>query len=154
MKTDILKDQSYSTTIEVAVSPQDVFTHINDVSKWWTEDIKGHSTKLNDEFIVTSDCGHSSTHKLIEVIPNKKVVWLVTDGKLDWVEKDKYEWVNTKIVFEITPKGDITELKFTHEGLVPEKECYSRCSQGWDMIIKERLYNLMMEDAGKSNILI
>lgn len=51
---------------------------------------------------------------------------------------DKYQ-----MVFEITEEGNKTVLHFTHEGLVPEKECYSRCSQGWNMIIKERLYNFM-----------
>jgi hypothetical protein len=147
------KNQSYSASIEVALSPQDVFEHINNVSEWWTKDLAGQSTTLNDEFVVNHECGHYSNHKLIEVIPNKKVVWLVTDSKLDWVEKDKYEWTNTKIVFDITPKGDITELKFTHEGLVSELECYANCVEGWDMFIKERLYNLMADAASKSNSL-
>jgi hypothetical protein len=34
---------------------------------------------------------------------------------------------------------------------VPEKECYSRCIQGWDMVIKERLDNFIGDDVGNSN---
>jgi len=150
--TDILKDHSYSATIEVALSPQEVFANINDVSKWWTKDFEGQSTNLNDEFIICPDCGHYSKHKLVEVIPDKKVVWLVTDSKPDWVENDKYEWTNTKMIFEISPKGDMTELKFTHEGLVPGQECYTNCVEGWDMFIKGSLYNIMTESVVKSNI--
>jgi len=80
---------------------------------------------------------------LLEVIPDKKVVWLVTDSKLNWIEKDKYEWTNTRMVFEITTKGDKTVLHFTHEGLVPEKECYVMCEQGWNMVIKNWLFNFI-----------
>lgn len=141
-----MKNQNYTATIEVAKSPQEVFNHINDVSKWWTKDIKGNSTQLNDEFFISPECGHYSKQKLMEVIPGKKVVWLVTDSKLDWVEKDKHEWNNTKIIFEIIPKGDKTVLHFTHEGLTPEKECYAECEKGWNMIIKDSLFHFITED--------
>ena len=47
------------------------------------------------------------------------------------------------MIFEMTTKGDKTMLHFTHEGLVPEKECYARCEQGWNMVIKEWLFNFI-----------
>jgi hypothetical protein len=140
-----MNNQSYSATIEVARSPKDVFSHIVDVSKWWGgEDLKGQSAKLNDEFIIEHVGAHYSKQKLIEVIQNKKVVWLVTESHLDWLENNKEEWANTKLVFEITPKGDMTELKFTHEGLVPGMECYERCSEGWGTVIKDYLFNFII----------
>jgi hypothetical protein len=77
---------------------------------------------------------------LVEVIPNKKVVWLVTESTLNWLQ-DKQEWTNTRMIFDLTTNGDKTLLHFTHEGLVPEKECYARCVQGWDMVIKDWLFN-------------
>ena len=150
-----MKNQSYSATIEVALSPKEVFTHLNDVSKWWgvvageiASEFEGQSTKLNDEFIIRFADMHYSKQKLIEVIPDKNVVWLVTESKLNWLENDKTEWTNLKMVFEITPKGSTTVLKFTHEGLVPEQECYSNCSLSWDMFIKDKLYNFMTAEAG------
>lgn len=140
-----MKDKSYTATIAVANSPKDIFNHILATSKWWGgEDYEGNSAKLHDEFIVRHGDVHYSRQKLIEVIPDKKIVWLVTESRLDWLEKDKDEWTNTKMVFEITTQGDKTMLHFTHEGLVPEQECYSRCSQGWDMVIKEKLYNFIL----------
>jgi hypothetical protein len=140
-----MKNQSYSAAIEVAKTAEDVFNHINDVSKWWSKDYEGSSTTLNDEFIIHHPDRHYSKQKLVEVIPNKKVVWLVTDSKLNWIEKDKYEWTNTKMVFEITPKGDKSVLHFTHEGLVPKKECYAMCERGWNMVIKECLFNFITD---------
>jgi len=139
-----MENQNYTSTIEVTNSPQDVFNHISDVSKWWSKEFEGSSTKLNDEFIIRSRDRHYSKQKLVEVIPDKKVVWLVTDSKLNWIEKDKTEWTNTRLVFEIATKGDKTLLHFTHEGLVPVKECFARCEQVWNMLIKERLFNFII----------
>src|SRR6266404_953873 len=138
-----MTNKNCTATIEVAKSPQDVFNCIKEVSKWWSKDFEGNSTKLNDEFVIHHPDRHYSKQKLIEVIPDKKIVWLVTESKLNWIKKDQTEWTNTKMIFEIPTKGDATILHFTHEGLVPEKECFERCSQGWNMVIKEWLFNFI-----------
>jgi len=130
----------YNVSITVNATAEQAFNCINSVSKWWTENVVGSSDKLNDEFIVRSGDVHYSKHKIIEVIPNKKVVWLVTDSKLNWIENNKEEWTNTKMVFEILPNGNETTIHFTHVGLVPGQECYDNCIKGWDSIIKQNLY--------------
>ena len=143
-----MKKKNYTATIEVAKSAKDVFNDIKEVSKWWSKDYEGNSTNLNDEFVICHPGRHYSKQKLIEVTPNKKIIWLVTDSNLDWLEKDKHEWTNTKMVFKITTRGDKTVVQFTHEGLVPEKESYAMCEQGWNMVIRERLFNFITN--GKS----
>ena len=145
LKSESVEKKNYTATIEVAKSPNDVFNHVNDVSKWWNKEFEGSSTKLNDEFIIRHGDVHYSKHKLVEFTPDKKVVWLVTDSKLIWLEKDMYEWTGTKMIFELAPQGDKTVLNFTHQGLVPEKECYERCAQGWDFVIKERLFSFITD---------
>ena len=138
--------ESFTATIEVEKSPQEVFNCLKEVSKWWNrEDFEGSSSQLNDEFVIHHPAAHYSKQKLVEVIPNKKIVWLVTDSILHWLEKDKHEWTDTRMIFEISPHNDKTLLQFTHEGLVPEKECYSRCEQGWTMIIKDRLFDCITD---------
>lgn len=139
------RNKNFTATIEVAKSHQEVFNLItNDVAKWWGgKDLEGNSTKLNDEFIIHHPGAHYSKQKLVEVIPNKKVVWLVTDSTLYWLKKDQHEWAGTKMIFEISSQGDNTILHFTHEGLVPEKECYAMCEQGWSMVIKDWLFNFI-----------
>lgn len=138
-----MENKNYTTTIEVAQSAKEVFNAISDVTKWWSKDFEGNSTKLNDEFIINHPNQHYSKQKLIEVVPNKKVVWLVTESKLDWIKNNKEEWTNTKMIFEISTKGDKTVLHFTHEGLVPEKECYAMCEKGWNIVIKDWLLHLI-----------
>jgi hypothetical protein len=137
--------ESVTVAIEVAKSPQDIFKCITgDVAKWWGgKDLSGSHAKLHDEFIVNHPGAHYSKQKLIEVIPDKRIVWLVTESKLDWLEKDMSEWTGTKMIFEITAKGDVTLLNFVHNGLVPHKECYDKCSGGWNMIIKDYLFNYL-----------
>jgi uncharacterized protein YndB with AHSA1/START domain len=143
-----MENKNFTATIEVAKSPQSVFKCItNDVAKWWGgKDLTGNSKKLNDEFIINHPGAHFSKQKLIEVVPGKKIVWLVTDSKLYWLKKDQHEWANTKMIFEIITKGRKTVLHFTHEGLVPEKECYAMCEQGWNMVIKDYLFNFITYD--------
>src|SRR5580765_2802238 len=143
-----MTNTDFTATIEVTKSPQYVFDRIKEIPKWWTRDFEGSSTNLNDEFVISHSDLHYSKQKLIEVIPNKKLVWLVTDSKLDWLKDDKEEWTNTKMIFEIATKENKTVLHFTHQGLVPAKACYVRCAEGWNMVIMDHLFRLIID--GKS----
>lgn len=138
-----MKDQSYTTTIEVTNPPEDVFDRITAIPKWWSTDFEGNSTKLDDEFVIHHPGAHFSRQKLVEVIPDEKMVWQVTDSNLDWLEKNQHEWTNTKMIFKIVAREDKTVLHFTHEGLVPELECYDRCTRGWNIVIKDRLFKFI-----------
>ena len=45
----------------------------------------------------------------------------VTDCFLSWL-KDKTEWTNTKMSFEISTENNLTIIHFTHIGLEPQVE--------------------------------
>jgi len=138
--------KDFTATIMVTKSPQDVFRNIIQISKWWTKDFEGSSVNLNDEFVICHGDPHYSKHKLVEMVPGTKIVWLITDSKLNWLEKNKHEWTGTKMIFELVPQDDKTHtLRFTHQGLVPEMECYERCAQGWEMVIKDALFKFINE---------
>ena len=139
-----MKNESFTTSIEIPRSPAVVFRALADVPKWWSTDYEGSSTKLGDEFVIHHPGAHYSKKRLVEVVPGKKMVWLVTEGTLYWL-KDPHEWTNTRMVFELTPKGEGTVLTFTHEGLVPGLECYAKCIGGWTMVIGERLFAYITE---------
>jgi hypothetical protein len=136
------KDQSYATSFTVTQSPEEVFAAINNVRGWWSGEIEGDTNKLGAEFIYTVPGMHHSKQKITELVPGKKVLWHVTDARLDFVE-DKSEWKGTDIVFEIRKKGDQTEVSFTHIGLAPVCECYDGCSSGWDMLVNGNLSKLI-----------
>ena len=57
--------------------------------------------------------------------------------------KDKSEWKGTEIVFEIAKKGEQTEVRFTHAGLVPAYECYNNCSNAWGLLVNGNLRRLI-----------
>jgi len=145
-----MNSQDFTTSILVDQTPEQVFNAINNVRGWWSEEIEGNTAKLNDEFNYHYKDVHRCKMKLIEVVPNKKVVWLVLDNYFSFT-KDKTEWINTHIEFDISQEGGKTRLKFTHEGLVPDYECYEACHAGWSNYINHSLRNLIVTGKGQPN---
>lgn len=143
-----METQNFQTGIVVNATAQETFDSINSVSRWWTENLEGNTQKPGDEFTVRFGDVHYSRQKLTEVVPGKKVVWLVTDSKLNFL-KDKREWTNTKIVFEIFSRNSQTEVRFTHIGLVPQVECFDACSNAWGQYIQQSLFNLITTGKGQ-----
>ena len=83
--------KGYSINLEITANAKEVFNHIIDVSKWWGgKDLEGNTTKLNDEFIINHPGAHYSKQKLVEIVRNQKVVWLVTESTMGWLKKDKH----------------------------------------------------------------
>ena len=145
------KVQNYTTTFTVDKTPKEVFAAINNVRGWWTGEpgIEGSTDKLGDEFTYRYTPHHFSKQKITEFIPGKKIVWLVVESSINFV-KDKSEWKGTEITFDIAKKGDKTEVRFTHVGLVPDIECYGACSNAWGSYIKGSLRNLISKGKGPS----
>jgi hypothetical protein len=135
-----ISDLTY--TILVDQTPEEAFNAINNVRGWWTGDIEGSTDKLNEEFTYRYKDFHYSKQRITELIPGKKITWLITDSSLDFL-KDKKEWNGTKVTFDIAKKGDQTEVRFTHVGLVPDFECYDKCSNAWGSYVNGSLKNLI-----------
>jgi hypothetical protein len=140
----------FTTSFSVDQSPEEVFKAIRNVRGWWSEEIEGNSGSLNDEFTHHYKDVHKSRMKLIEVIPNKKVVWLVVDNYFNFT-RDEKEWTGNKIIFDIIQKDNETHVRFTQAGLVPEYECYNICSDAWTNYINHSLRSLITTGKGQPN---
>lgn len=142
--------QDFTTTIVLDQSPENVFKAIQNVRGWWSEEIEGKTADLNDEFNYHYEDIHRCKIKLTEVIPNKKMVWLIQENYFSFTEDDT-EWTNTKAVFEISTENNKTKLVFTHQGLVPDYECYEVCKSGWTNYIQNSLQKLITTGKGEPN---
>jgi hypothetical protein len=140
----------FTTTLLVDQTPKEVFNAINNVRGWWSEEIEGSTDKLNAEFKYHYEDVHRCQMKIVEFIPNQKVVWLVMDNYFKFT-KDKSEWKGNRIVFEITPKENKTQLQFTQVGLVAEYECYDICRDAWTNYIQNSLRSLITTGKGQPN---
>ncbi len=145
-----MKNKNFTTTFSVDQTPEEVFDAINNVRGWWSGDIEGSTDKLGAEFKYRYEDLHRSTQKITELVPGKKVVWHVLDSRINFV-KDKTEWNGTDIVFDIAKKGDKTELRFTHVGLVPALACYEDCSEAWGSYMNDSLRSLITKGKGMPN---
>jgi hypothetical protein len=142
--------QDYSTTILVKQEPTKVFNAIKNFKAWWSEQIEGETDKLNEVFLYQYQDMHLCKIKLIEIVTDKKLVYHIVDNHFSFT-KDKTEWTNTKLIFEISTEVDNTKVTFTHQGLNTTYECYDICFEAWNNYINESLYNLITTGKGMPN---
>jgi len=145
-----MNDQNYTTSFTVDKTPQEVFAALNNVRAWWSEEIDGDTDKLGAVYFYHFKDIHRCTIKVTELVSNKKVSWHVLHNDFNFI-KDKTEWNDTDVVFEIEKKGDKTELHFTHVGLAPSHECYGVCSDAWGTYINGSLRDLIATGQGHPN---
>ena len=140
----------FTSTFTVDQTPEQAFAAINNVRGWWSEEIEGPTDKLGAEFTYHYEDVHRCKMKITEFVPGKKVVWQVLDNNFNFTE-DKTEWKGTKAIFEVSTKDGRTQLRFTHEGLVPEYECFNVCSNAWGSYINGSLRSLITTGKGQPN---
>jgi hypothetical protein len=145
-----MNNQDFTAAISVEKTPEEAFDSINNVRGWWSENIEGGTEKLGDEFTYSYKDVHFCKIKIAELIPGKKVVWHVLDNRFNFT-KDKHEWKGTDVIFEVSKKGDKTEVRVTHRGLVPEYECFDVCSNAWGSYINGSLRSLIATGKGHPN---
>ena len=124
------QQQDFSLSLTVKASAKETMKMISQVDSWWAKNFKGQASKLNDEFSVYF--GDTFVNfRISEVIPDKKIIWLVTDCNLHWI-KDKKEWNDTEVIWTLTEKDGTAEMDSGHKGLTTESACYESCKPGMD----------------------
>jgi Activator of Hsp90 ATPase homolog 1-like protein len=138
---------SFRTTFPVEQTPQEAFDAICDVRSWWSGQIEGGSDTVGDEFGYTVPGVHFSRQRITELEPARRVAWLVVDSRLDYLD-DPQEWNGTTITFDLVAQGAGTEVTFTHQGLVPEVECYDQCTSAWSSWVLPDLRRRIAQGVG------
>jgi Activator of Hsp90 ATPase homolog 1-like protein len=136
--------QDFTTTISVDQKPDDAYSAILRVADWWTGTNEGKWHEAGDEFTHRHGESHYCQIRVTELVPGRKVSWLVLDNRFAFVQdQDQDEWTGTQITFEIAETEGRTRIRFAHLGLVPEFECFDACSNAWGSLINGNLRTLI-----------
>ncbi len=139
--------RDYFITIKTFTPPDEVYKAIIGVDGWWTQNFNGSANSIDDVFTVSFGETYM-TLKVVALVKDKQVAWLVTDSHKHFLDGKKNEWDGTYIHFDIANSNNQTLVTFKHSGLVPQLECYDVCCAGWDNYLHS-LKNLI--DTGKGN---
>lgn len=145
-----MNSEDYTTHFTVDASVAAAFRAITDFRSWWSLQIEGPTDELNETFFYHYQDVHLCRLKLIEKITDKKLVYQVVDNQFNFT-RDPREWIDTKLIFDISSENGKTTVKFTHEGLVPEYECFKVCQDAWTSYIQGSLKSLITTGEGKPN---
>ena len=132
----------FTATISVNQTPDEAYSAILNIGGWWTGSNEGKCDQLGDEFIHRDGEAHYCKLRVTELVPGRKVTWLVLDNHFSFVA-DQDEWKGTQISFEIATVGAKTQIRFAHLGLAPEFECFDVCSNAWGSLINGSLRALV-----------
>jgi len=133
---------SFTRTLNVHAPPHEVYravTTVPGIQGWWSN----KTVANNDDITVGFDGENFQTLRLVDLTPDKNVVW-------EWIAQyfpvagtdETDEWLGTRVSFDIqaTPDGSST-LVFTHNGLTPQLVCYGQCNAGWNRFLESlKLY--------------
>jgi hypothetical protein len=143
-----MSDLTYTFTVDR--SPAEAFAAICDPRAWWSGDVQGRTDELGAEWSYEVPDLHFTSFRITELVPDRSVAWLVTGSRIEFTE-DKEEWTGTTVRFDITTAAAGTEVRFTHEGLVPQVECYDVCRVAWSEYVNGSLRALIETGTGRPN---
>jgi uncharacterized protein YndB with AHSA1/START domain len=96
-------------------------TTIEGLAGWWTQDTQGQSDLGG---IVQFRFGTGGFDmKVLELDPNKRVLWEVVDGP--------EEWIGTNVSWDLKQEGDFTVILFKQQGWREPVEFMHHCSTKW-----------------------
>jgi uncharacterized protein YndB with AHSA1/START domain len=147
-KKEPLMSDDLTYTFTVAQSPAEAFAAICDARAWWSGSIEGRTDELGAEWSYEVPEIHFSAFRITELVPDRSVAWLTTKSWLTFTE-DHEEWTGTTVRFEVLPTPEGTQVRFTHEGLVPQVECFGVCRVAWSEYILGSLKDLIESRTGR-----
>jgi len=140
-------NKDFNSSITASISAGEATRKISNLPGWWGVSFSGHSEKQDDKFTIKMGEDAYFNFTVTELIPGKRIVWLVTDCHMPWYA-DKKEWANTRLIFDLHENDGVTALTFKHEGLTPAVACYKDCEKGWTHWIQKSLFSYFTTGKG------
>ena len=100
----------------------DALTTLDGLSSWWTDDTRG-GIEIGGVIKFTFGDRGFFDMKVLELEPAKRVVWEVADGPK--------EWIGTKVIWDLSPEGEGTTIRFKHQGWREQVDFMHHCSTKW-----------------------
>jgi hypothetical protein len=145
-----MSQPGYTTSFLVDQTPAQAFAAINDVRGWWSQRIDGPTHQLGAEFHYDNDELHQATFRIVELVPDQRVVWKCLDNHFGFTT-DTTEWIGTTVEFDVALENEGTRVTMTHVGLVPDYECFEVCVNAWGGYIDGSLKALITTGTGNPN---
>jgi uncharacterized protein YndB with AHSA1/START domain len=121
----------YTADLHIAAAPQAVYTALTTLdgnSSWWAP-ASGSAAAGGELRFTFADPGAPLVLRVAEAAPTE-VAWHVTDCAF------LPHWVDTTITFRLTAAEDgTTSLRFLHDGLTPQLDCFEMCQAGWNYFL-------------------
>jgi uncharacterized protein YndB with AHSA1/START domain len=103
----------------------EALTTMDGLSGWWTTQTSGNG---NVGGIIEFRFGPGGIDmKVLERVPDKRVVWDVLAGPA--------EWLGTTVIFDIAHEGDWTLVRFMHKGWKEQVDFMHHCSTKWAVFL-------------------
>lgn len=130
---------SYTKSIDAQASAYAAFYAVTKgVAHWWTRPDQPLANN-GDRAKFTFPPGVSYwTFELTSTQKPTHVEWTCVDalhiheGQPKEIET---EWLNTKVLWQITEQLNGSRIGMQHRGLTPDLLCYDVCKAGWDMFL-------------------
>jgi len=118
-------DYSIKQLFHIDASREKVFTAISTIeglTNWWTVQTEGDAA-LNGNIQFDFGTFKGPSMKVIEMTPNKKLVWECVASE--------HGWVGNTFVFELDENDSKTRVRFSHNGWEEQGDFYAICSFSW-----------------------
>ena len=128
---------SFRFEVRIGKPPAEIYAALttrHGIQGWWTPDCDVPSQVGDHLKVRFGEMFH--TYEIESLIPNNKVQLRCIEHFHNLPGLTKFdEWVGTRLHFQLTPVEDGTMLAFEHEGLLPELDCYTHCSERWPFFL-------------------
>lgn len=111
-------------------TPEKIYTAITTqqgIASWWSVSNNAVPEEGN-VYRISFGGDYYKEIKVEELVPDKKVVWQIVHAHP--------EWLNTKVIFDISMGKNSAELRFSHSGWKGYTDMFAQCNHHWGIYLQ------------------